>query len=95
MTLAKSRHFPPLKKKKVGLCVTFNENNKYIQIADSWEALKSQVKKLAKETSAEQRKEKDSELKILNKDLLELRKLIDQPQSTKEDAIAYNDLKKF
>ena len=73
--------------------VTFNENNKYVKIADSWEALKSQVKKLAKETSAEQRKEKNSELQILNKDLLELRKLIVRPQSTEEDAIAYNDLK--
>ena len=72
---------------------TFNENNKYVKIADSWEALKSQVKKLAKETSTEQRKEKDSELQILNKDLLELRKLIDRPQSTEEDAIAHNDLK--
>ena len=73
------------------IIVTFNEN-KYINIADSWEALKSQ-KKLAKEIAVEQRQEKDSELKILNKDLLELRKLIDQPQSTDEDVIAYNDLK--
>ena len=75
------------------IIATFNEN-KYIKIADSWEALKSQVKKLAKEISTDQHKEKDNELKKLNNDLLELRKIIDQPYSTEEDKIAYNDLKK-
>ena len=52
------------------------------------------MKKLAKEISTDQHKEKDNELKKLNKDLLELRKIIDQPHSTEEDKIAYNDLKK-
>ena len=44
--------------------------------------------------STDQHKEKDNELKKLNNDLLELRKIIDQSHSIEEDKIAYNDLKK-